>query len=69
MPAPLPSARIVRQGGAFVSPPPVPLRTRLSPVIDPARVIVTYLLAFWPLTACVLMAAALIWAAGYHAGP
>jgi hypothetical protein len=32
-------------------------------------VIVTYLLAFWPLTACVLMAAALIWAAGYHAGP
>jgi hypothetical protein len=68
MPA-LPSARVVRQAGAPVAPPPVPLRIRLSPVIEPLRLTFGYLLAFWPLTVCLLMAAGLVWAAGYHAGP
>lgn len=69
MPAQLPSARVVRQGGAPVAPPPVPLKVRLSPVLAPARTVVGALFAVWPLTAIMIMCAALVWAAGYHAGP
>jgi hypothetical protein len=69
MPAQLPTARVVRQGGEPVLPPPVPLRVRLSPVLGPARTAVGALFAVWPLTAVMLVAMALIWAAGYHAGP
>jgi hypothetical protein len=69
MPAPLPAARVVKQAGQLVAPPPVPLQVRFSPVLKPMRAFVGALLAVWPLTAVMLMAIAMVWAAGFAGSP
>jgi hypothetical protein len=68
-PASLPRAHIARQAGASLAPPREPLRRHLDRVVEPVRTTLGYLVAFWPLTATMLAGAALLWAAGYHAGP
>jgi hypothetical protein len=67
--SPIPSARVVRKAGALVAPPRRPLAQQIAPLTDAIRTTFGYLIAFWPLTAVMLTCAALIWAAGYNAGP
>lgn len=65
----LPAARIVKQAGAVVAAPRVPLRVRLSPAIGHARTLLGILLAFWPITAIVLFTVAVLLSFSSHAGP
>lgn len=65
----LPSARLVRQAGAAVSPPPVPLRHRIARAAEPLKIALGYAVAFWPLTAIVLFGAAMIFAVSANSGP
>jgi hypothetical protein len=67
--SPIPAARIVRKGGAVFTPPRPTLAQQIAPVTEAVKAALGYLIAFWPLTAVVLTCAALIWAAGYNAGP
>ena len=67
--SPIPAARIVRKAGAAVSPPRRPFLEQIEPLTGGLKTTLGYLVAFWPLTAVVLVCAALIWAAGYNASP
>ncbi len=68
-PSMLPSARLVRQSGAPVTRPRVPLRHRLSRVVQPLKLALGYAVAFWPLTAIMLFGAAMIFAVSANSGP
>lgn len=52
-----------------MAPPRRPFAQQIAPLTEALRQTFGYLIAFWPLTAVVLTCAALIWAAGYNAGP
>lgn len=67
--SPIPAARVVRKAGAVISPPRRPFLQQIAPLTEALRLTFGYLIAFWPLTAVMLCSAALIWAAGYNAGP
>ena len=76
MSASLPPARVIRQAGGPVAPPRIPLRVRLERarpvarrVVAPLKLGVLYAIAFWPLTAVVLFASAMILVASNAAGP
>ena len=63
-----PNARIHREGGAEVAPPPRPvgehLRGALGPLAEHGRTALEVVIGLWPLTAIVLVTAALLWSAG-----
>ena len=72
-PALVPSARVFREAGKPARPLPVPFGQRARRVLDPlgrgAMVGVRAAVGMWPLTAVMLMAAALLIAAGHVASP
>jgi hypothetical protein len=67
----VPHAQVVRYGKLSVPPlrrhvGPALERGRLGPAVNTA---LSYVLGLWPLTAVVLLAAALLWSAGFHNSP
>lgn len=72
-PALVPSARVFREAGKPARPLPVPFGRRARSVLDPlgrgAMIGVRAAVGMWPLTAVLLMAAALLIAAGHVASP
>ncbi|MBP6628513.1 MAG: hypothetical protein KBG28_00905 [Kofleriaceae bacterium] len=68
----VPAARVVRQGGAAVAPPRVPLAERARSVARPIRphlhAALTTAVGLWPLTAIMLLGVALLVAAGQGPG-
>jgi hypothetical protein len=69
----VPSARVFREAGKPARPLPIPLGQRARRVLDPvgrgAMLGVRAAVGMWPLTAIMLMAAALLIAAGNVAAP
>lgn len=69
----VPSARVFREAGKPARPLPVPFGERARRVLDPlgrgAMTGVRAAVGMWPLTAVIMMAAALLIAAGHVASP
>ena len=61
----IPQARMVRKAGRLMTPPPAPRR---EPSVT-ARMVLTYALGLWPLTAVVLLVCGLLVMAGNSGAP
>jgi hypothetical protein len=68
---PVPEARVVRQAGVLA--PREPLHEQVAAILVPVArhlgLAVGYMVALWPLTASVMLIAALLWAVGVAGGP
>lgn len=63
-PSPLPTARLVERRHRLADLPPPPLAPRLAVVTDAGRALLVGVIALWPVTAVVALAAALVVSAG-----
>jgi hypothetical protein len=67
---PVPEARLVREAGVTAREPlPEQAAAIVMPVIRHLGLALGYAVAFWPLTASVMLVAALLWAVGVAGGP
>jgi len=69
----LPTARVVRQAGIAVNPPPETWGQRLAALdarlVGPTRTVVAAAIGLWPVTAVVLLALSLTWMAALGGSP
>lgn len=69
----LPTARVIRQAGVAVSPPPASLAQRLvaldARVGGRGRSLLAAVVGLWPVTAVVLLAVSLTWMAALGGSP
>jgi hypothetical protein len=65
---PIPQARVVRNAGRVVAPPPAPRRPP-GPVAEQLRIALEIAVGMWPLTAALLLMIGLLYMAGSWSAP
>jgi hypothetical protein len=65
---PIPQARIVRNAGRAVAPPPAPPRPP-GPIAEQLRTALEIAIGMWPLTAALLLMIGLLYMAGNWSSP
>jgi hypothetical protein len=65
---PIPQARIVRNAGQLIAPPPAPRRPP-GPLFEQARSALAIAIGLWPLTAVLMLMMGLLYFAGNYGAP
>jgi len=65
---PIPQARVVRNAGQLVAPPPAPRRAP-GALAEQARSALAVAIGLWPLTAVLILAMGLLYFAGNYGAP
>jgi hypothetical protein len=65
---PIPQARIVRNAGRLIAPPPAPRRAP-GALFEQARSALAVAIGLWPLTAVLILAMGLLFFAGNYGAP